>query len=174
MAEYVMRYKRKLNFDLDVLLPVAMMHDLHHSGILEEHFRSVLIIEKLNGEGVVPISPGAKIAKDLLEEIKYNPSKIEEIIDILNVHHISHLKRLDINKIYNTPNKKAFHDIELLTRFTRKKMHEIKKICPTRKEFIELMRGQLKLFFYEKLKDIAKNQFIELEDLKRPYGRLFE
>lgn len=174
MVESLLSYRRKVNFDLDVLVPAAMMHDISHSGILEEHFKHAMITERLNSGELIHMSAGAKIAKDLLKEVDYNQEKVEEVIDIINTHYISHSENVDKNKVYDTVNEKIFHDIEILSRFTQRRMNEIKKTCPSRQHFIEVMRSQLELFFYPELKRIAENKFMEIENMKRAYGRVPE
>ncbi len=41
-VEFVLNYQGDLPFDPEVIIPVAMMHDIGHSALLPEHLKYVL------------------------------------------------------------------------------------------------------------------------------------
>ncbi len=107
--------------DPDVLIPVAMMHDIGHAAILPQHMKYVTGPEKLPGSKLVHMLAGAKIADDILKNIKYPPTETKEIVEIISMHDFDQLKGVNLDKTYNTLNKKLFHDLDSLDRFSKKR-----------------------------------------------------
>jgi len=149
--------------DPDVLIPVAMMHDIGHAAISPQHMKYVTGPEKLPGGKLVHMLAGAKIADDILKSIKYPASKRKEIVDIISMHDFDQLKGIDLDKVYNTLNKKLFHDLDSLDRFSKKRFEFVMKLyhCGPQKA-IELLLRETR-FFLPEIEEKAKKM---LQNLK--------
>jgi len=163
VAKLILENKNIKKEFLDILIPVAIMHDIGHSMILPEHFVYVTGGRKIMNGKLVHMLVGAKIAHDILQEIKYDKEKSKEIIEIISMHDADQLKNIDLDKIYNTEIRKIFHDIDSLDRFTQERVDSMSGMFPG-KSLIELLRGTLKDFFYEEFREIAEKQLNELKD----------
>ena len=158
-AELVFNYiSENKKGDADVLIPVAMMHDIGHAAISPQHMRYVTGPEKLPGGKLVHMLAGAKIADDILKSIKYPASKRKEIVDIISMHDFDQLKGADTDKIYNTLNKKLFHDLDSLDRFSKKRFKFVMELyrCGSQKA-VELLLKETK-FFLPEVKALAKQR----------------
>jgi len=166
VAKFILEYSGKLKIDKDVLIPVAIMHDIGHSAILPEHFKFITGEFKLINGKLVHMLAGAKIAKDILEKVGYDKKNSQEIIEIISIHDADQLKGVDVNEIYNTENKKVFHDIDSMDRFTSERFKQIEKLFPTKTkdEIRDILEGTLKGFFYDEFRDIAKKRLQELKN----------
>ena len=165
-VELILNYKGDLKIDESILIPVAMMHDIGHIAILPEHFKYVTGPKKITNEKLVHMLAGAKIAKDVLESVKYDEKKSQEIIDIISMHDTDALKDIDWKKVYDTKNKKVFHDFDRLDRFSQKRISNVSDFYKTKADKENLRKvifESLDLFFYKEFKEIAKNNFQKLE-----------
>lgn len=124
-VKLVLDYQGRLEFDADVLIPVAMLHDIGHSVILPEHFKYITGQNKLVNGKLIHMLAGAKIARDLLQKVGYDPEKTQEIIDIISMHDADQLKVDDWRSWYDTQNKKVFHDLDALDRYTEKRLRSM-------------------------------------------------
>lgn len=161
-VKLILNYKGELKFDPDVVIPVAMMHDIGHIAILPEHFKFITGPEKISNSKLVHMLAGAKIAKDILEKIGYPNNKIREITEIISIHDFDQLKDMDINKVYNTGNKKFFHDIDGLDRYTEKRLEKVSNLYTDRGKLLQILEEGLKLFFYDEFRERAKNNLKKL------------
>lgn len=162
-VKLVLDYQGRLEFDADVLIPVAMLHDIGHSAILPEHFKYITGQNKLINGKLVHMLAGAKIAHDLLHKIGYDSEKAKEIVEIIAVHDADQLKIEDWKSWYNTPNKKVFHDLDALDRYTEKRINSITKsgLYAPEKIVIEL-RKMLDNFFLSELREVAAKNLSDL------------
>lgn len=163
VVNFILHYTGKIKFDKSILIPVAIMHDIGHAAILPEHFKYITGPHKISNGKLVHMLAGAKIAKGILEKIKYNKKQAQEIVDIISIHDFDRLQDIDIKKIYNTKNKKIFHDIDALDRYTQKRLKNISVMYKDRDKLLQLLEKFLDLFFYQEFKTIAKKG---LKDLK--------
>ncbi len=163
VATLVLNYDGEMDIDKDVLVPVAIMHDIGHSAILPEDFRFITGLDKLSNGKLVHMLAGAKIARDILESSGYDPEKSKEIIDIIRVHDADQLKGIDLNKFYDTENKRVFHDLDSLDRYTMQRFNEFMKIKPDKEKLLETLRGFLDNFFYPQFRKIAEERMKILE-----------
>ena len=159
MVDFLLNNERQFNFDLDILIPLAMLHDIHHSAILEEHFKNVRLEERMPNGQTMKLSASAKVAEDLLNEVGYGKDKILEILDIITTHDKSRVDDAEAGMLYNTQNKKAFHDVDIIARCNKTRIKKLKKICQDRRELIKVMQSQIKLIFNDKLRHIAEQRF---------------
>jgi len=162
VVELVLSYEGKEFLDKDVLVPVAMLHDIGHAAILPKHFSLITGPKKLVNGKLVHMLAGAKIAKEILESVGYNKAKIKEIVDIVSMHDSDQLKGVDIKKIYNTKNKKIFHDVDSLDRYTKKRLENVKNIYSDKEEIERILKSFLDLFFYKEFKNIAEARLAEI------------
>lgn len=156
VVETLMNYNGDLKFDLDVLVPVAIMHDIGHSAILPEHFKYITGFEKVENGKLVHMLVGAKIAKDILESVGYDANKIEEIVEIVSMHDADQLKNVDITKVYDSVNKKIFHDIDSLDRFNDKRLATFGALSKDQDKVKLLLEKSLGSFFYDDFRGIAE------------------
>jgi len=163
-AELVFNYVNKnKKGDADVLIPVAMMHDIGHAAILPQHMKYVTGPEKLSGGKLVHMLAGTKIADKILRNVKYPANKREEIIDIISMHDFDQIKGVDVNKTYNTLNKKLFHDLDGLDRFSKKRFKFVMELyhCGPAKAVSLLMKGTR--FFLPEIEEEAKKMLSNIK-----------
>lgn len=149
--------------DLDILIPTAMMHDIGHSAILPEHFKYVTGQERMINGKLVHMLVGAKIAKDILDTIQYDPKKSKKIVDIISMHDADQLENTNSKKVYNTSLKKVFHDIDCMDRYNAERLKNAKKLFPNRSKLRSVLEKGLDGFFYATFKNIAKKKLLELD-----------
>lgn len=152
----ILDYAGKLKFNRDVLVPAAMMHDIGHIAILPEHFRFVSGSEKIANSKLVHMLAGAKIADDILRAVGYDSGKRKKIVELISMHDFDQLKDINVKKIYNTNDKKFFHDVDALDRYNDKRLDKMKDLYKDRKKMLAKIEKMIDLFFYEEFKDIAK------------------
>ncbi|NTU99134.1 HD domain-containing protein [Candidatus Falkowbacteria bacterium] len=160
VAKMIMDYDGSLGFDKDVLVPAAILHDIGHAAIMPEHFKFITGSEKLENGKLVHMLAGAKIAHDILSKIGYETDKTVEIVEIVSMHDADQLKGLDISSVYNTDNKKVFHDIDSLDRYNDARLFASKNLFKDQGQMIGLLEKMLDNFYYDEFRQIAKN-FIE-------------
>lgn len=164
IVNFILNYNGRLKIDKDVLIPVAMMHDIGHGAIMPEHFKFVTGPEKIKNGKLAHMLAGAKIANDILISAKYDKKLITEIVDIISMHDFDQLDGIDIKKIYDTKNKKLFHDFDSLDRYTETRLENIKTIYPDKKAIVIQLQGLVDMIFYDEIKKIAKRQLLVLTD----------
>lgn len=153
LIKFLLDYGGKMKIDKDILIPVAMMHDIGHSAILPEHFQFITGPKKIKNSKLVHMLAGAKIAADLLQKIKYPTKKAREIIDIISIHDAEQLD-IEWRKIYNTYNKKIFHDFDLLDGFSVERFKKLLHIWP-KKKLIKSLGKRFENFFFKEFKKLA-------------------
>jgi len=157
-VEFVLNYKGDLKYDSEVIIPVAMMHDIGHSAILPEHFKYVTGGAKVTNGKLAHMLAGAKIADDILTEMNYDEAKIKEIVDIISIHDWDQLAVNDAKAVYDTDNKKFFHDIDVLDRFNQERLEKYRKSFK-QDDLQKLIKQQLDIFFYPEFQKIAEERF---------------
>lgn len=163
VAEFVINCGNK-DIDLDVLIPVAIMHDIGHAGILPEHIKYISGGQRLANAKLTHMLVGAKMAKDILKSVNYDKNKIEEIVDMISMHDADQLEGTNISEVYNTQNKRIFHDIDCMDRYNLERMKKMTKLFPDINKMFSMLEDGLNAFFDPKLKEIAKNK---LEEMKK-------
>lgn len=159
----VLNYCGKIKIDKDILIPVAMMHDIGHVAILPKHFKYVTGPEKIANGKLAHMLAGAKIANDLLTSLSFDKKEIDKIVEIISIHDFDQLKGIDVNKAYNTTNKKFFHDIDALDRYTEKRLKNIASIYKDRRQLLSLLGGMLDLFFYDEFRKVAEENLRKMD-----------
>lgn len=171
VAEFILNYQGQMNFDLDVLIPTAMMHDIGHSAILPEHFEYITGFKKVVNGKLVHMLVGAKIAHDLLKQINYNLAKAMEIVDIISIHDADQLTGLNVQEIYNTEHKKIFHDIDSLDRFNLQRLSGFVGGAPNPEmvaKTLKMLEKFLSEFFYPEFRAIAETA---LKEIRQEYEK---
>lgn len=163
VVKLIVDFNGDLILDKDILIPVAIMHDIGHSAILPEHFKYITGPEKLTNGKLVHMLTGAKIAKDILDSIHYDSEKSKEIIEIISIHDADQLEKIELEKFYNTDNKKLFHDIDSLDRFTELRLKSMLKMYKDKKELLLLLKKSLSSIFYKEFRDVAEKRLEVLE-----------
>ena len=110
-VDFIINYRGNLKLDFDVLIPMAIMHDIGHSAILPEHFSYITGTKRIKNAKLVHMLTGAKIARIVLTSINYDAKKTAEIVDIISMHDADQLEEFSLEEVYNTENKRAFHDL---------------------------------------------------------------
>jgi hypothetical protein len=160
-ARLILDYRGRLKLDYSVLVPVAMMHDIGHIAILPEHFAFVTGPKKIANAKLVHMLAGAKIARDVLEKLKYDRKKIAEITDIISMHDADQIRGVDLKVAYNSRNKKIFHDIDALDRYTEERIRGFQKLYP-RAEFLRILSESADNFFFTEFKELAAQRLKKL------------
>jgi len=156
-VQSILNYRGSLKFSQDILVPVAMMHDIGHYVILPEHFKFITGPEKIVNGKLVHMLAGAKIAKDILTSLKYPRSRIAEVVEIISIHDADQLQGIDAKKIYNTANKKFFHDIDSLDRYTEMRLKSYQAMY-SRTAFLEMLTKMGHDFFYAEFRKLAQSR----------------
>jgi hypothetical protein len=158
VVETILNYTGKMKVDFDVLVPVAMMHDIGHSAILPKHFKYITGPEKYVNGKLVHILAGAKIADDILASLEYDTKKKAEIVDIISMHDADQLKiEKDVRKIYDSVNKKIFHDFDSLDRYNERRLKDASRLYKNRNKLLDLLESMLDNFFYAEFRKIAED-----------------
>lgn len=165
-VEFLLKYDGKIKINKNILVPVAMMHDIGHSAILPEHFKYITGPKKLKNSKLVHMLAGAKIAAELLKKIKYPKDKTKEIVEIISIHDIEQLDLdIDWRTVYNTHNKKVFHDVDLLDIFNPGRLKEQLRTWP-RDKLIIVLETRLNNFFFKEFQKVAIERIKNLKNLK--------
>lgn len=163
VVEIILNYRGPLKLNKDILVPAAIMHDIGHCAILPEHFAFITGETKIRNGKLVHMLAGAKIAHDILTSVKYPPQLTVEIVDIISMHDADQLEGVDIKKIYTSDNKKIFHDIDSLDRYTKKRIASFSKLYPDKNKLFAVLDKFLNLFFYKEFRTIAERQLKALK-----------
>lgn len=105
---------------------------------------------------------GAKIAKDILISVKYDPNKINEIVEIISMHDADQLENTDVMKIYDSRNKKMFHDIDCMDRYNTERLKKMSKTLSDKDKIFMMLKNGLESFFYPEFKKIAEERYKEM------------
>ena len=162
LVQYLINYASGLKLDLNILIPTAMMHDIGHAAILPEHFKYITGENKILNAKLVHMLAGAKIAKEILIRTKYNKHEIKEIVEIIAAHDADQLSGVNIKKIYNTKNKKNFHDIDMLDRYEPARIKNFLKFYKNKEKLIRALRESLNSFFFAEFSSIARAKLSRL------------
>jgi HD superfamily phosphohydrolase len=162
VVNLILNYKGNINIDLEILIPVAIMHDIGHSALLPEHFKFVTGSDKLINGKLAHMLAGAKIAHDILEKVGFATDKSKEIIDIISVHDADQLQGILLEKWYDTENKKIFHDLDSMDRYTETRLKSVKDLYPDRDKLLSMLEKSLDSFFFEEFRNLAKERLQKL------------
>jgi hypothetical protein len=164
VVEFILTHGDPRSFD--VLVPVAILHDIGHSAILPEHFKFITGQERVMNGKLVHMLVGAKIAKDILDAIRYDPTKAAEIIEIVSMHDADQLENTDVAKVYDSENKKMFHDIDCMDRYNAERLKKMEKVLSDKDKMFAMLEKGLEGFFYKEFRDIAE---AKLKDVKKMF-----
>jgi HD superfamily phosphodiesterase len=158
-AEEVYRLGENEKWDMDVLIPVAIFHDIGHSVILPEHFRLISGPNKEDNAKLVHMLTGSKIDNDVLKSIDYPQDKIEKIVEIISIH-----DKKD-KSLFDTIEKQIFHDVDRLDRFSEDGVIVAREeFGMTPPQFIKLLEDQLLAeIISDDFREIAQNNLAKLK-----------
>lgn len=159
-----------VKLDLDIMLPMAILHEIGHSAILPELYPYVTGTKKIKNAKLIHMFAGAKIAKEILEDVGYDPEKTGEIVDMIAWHDADQVEGLGL-ETFNTENKKIFHDFDRLETFNKerveiyiKKYVEPEKMPKVKAHAIKVINEM----FYDEIREIAKQRFEAMKELYEP------
>lgn len=161
VAEMILSYQSKENVDLDILLPVAILHDIGHSAVLPEHFHFITGGKKLENGKIVHMLTGAKIAKDILFNVGYDSEKTNEIVEIISIHDADQVEGLG-REAYDSFHKKFFHDLDSLDRFNEERMRKFAQMFDVSK-IKEGLEKTIDGLFLEDFKIIAREKISKFD-----------
>jgi len=172
MIDAVLECRGVLKYDLNIFLPLAMLHNIERVKVLKEYFNDVVITAKLKDGKIVRLTPAENVIKNLSESVGVSPAHVQEIISIFKVRKKARMaeqrgERFKAKKFYNTDNKKFFHDLHLLSRFNRKEVKALKKGFSDKEQFHKMINDRFDLFFHDKLRKLAKHKFREIEGINK-------
>jgi HD superfamily phosphodiesterase len=159
IAEEVFRLGENKNLDLDVLIPVAIFHDIGHSVILPEHFYLISGPKKEQNSKLVHMLTGAKIAKDILIKLDYPADKIKKIVELITIH-----DNQDKN-LFDSEEKIFFHDLDRMDRFSEYTIKTAKDEfgLEPKEALIMLEEKLLPDLIRDDFRDEARKKIIELK-----------
>ncbi len=158
IAEEVYNLGKNKDLDLDVLIPVAIFHDIGHSAVLPEHFYLITGPKKEKNSKLVHMLTGAKIAKDILNKIDYPEDKIKQIVELIAIH-----DNQDKN-LFDNEEKIFFHDMDRLDRFSKHTIDTAKvEFGLNSKEALNMLEEKILPNLIEKdFKDEAQRRLLKL------------
>ena len=162
LVNSVQEYAERYDLEASVFIPVAMLHDCGHSAILPEHFKYITGSEKVSNGKLVHMLTGAKIAHDFLQELNYDQIKIQEIVEIISTHDFDQLNGADLEKVYNSENKRLFHDLDSLDRYTPLRLKNALSRYSSKEQLLSLLEKELVHFFHPELRRVAENNLEQL------------
>jgi len=165
MLQDVLAIKDEIIFDADVIIPAVMLHDIVHLDIIENHNKDIVLSSKFKNGEFVELSLFQKMTKDLLEKIDITSERIEEVIEIIDMKKDNNVPK---KEEYDTPNKRFFHDFDLLTKFSKKSLHSMRKTSVDKEQFRQIADSILKLFFIDELKKIAMKKYRKIVNIQDP------
>lgn len=165
MLQDALAIKNEIMFDLDIIIPAIMLHDIMHLDIIDKHYEDLVLKREFKNGEQIELSLAGKMIKDLLEKIDIAPDKIEEVIEIVNMKKDDNIP---FEEKCDTPNKRFFHDLDLLTRFSKRALRKMRKTSVDKEQFRQLGNSILKLFFNDELKKIAAKRLKEAVSMKEP------
>ena len=163
VAEFILNYKGDLKLDLDIFVPLAIMHDIGHFTILPEHWTYVTGEKKLTNGKLVHMLTGAKVAKEILESVNYDKEKTTEIVDIISVHDADQIKGIELSDFYNSENKKIFHDIDCLDRFTEERLKGFIKMGMSAEYIKKVLLETIEKMAYDEFRKVAQEKMDSLD-----------
>lgn len=163
VAELILANAAEMALDLGVLIPTAIMHDIGHAAILPEHFKYITGEQRLPNGKLVHMLAGAKIAREILDSIGYDPVKAAEIVDIISMHDADQLEGVDIAAFYDSDNKKIFHDVDCMDRFNLKRIKKMEKMFPDKNKMFVMLEKTITGFFDAKFKGLAERKLLEIK-----------
>ena len=105
---------------------------------------------------------GVKNAKDILDSIHYAPDKVNEIVEIISIHDADQLENTDVKKVYDSENKKMFHDIDCMDRYNAERLKKMAKTLSDKDKMFAMLSKGLDSFFYPEFRKIAEEKFRNL------------
>lgn len=173
MIKAVLECREILEYSLSIFLPLAILHNIERISVLKEYFSDEVITAKLKDGKIVRLSPAENVIKNLLESIGSSSANIKEILSIFKVR--EKVRRAEregkskIERLYNTDNKKLFHDLHLISRFNSKEINAMKASISDRDKFEELVRIRLDCLFNDKLRIVAEKKLRKIEGINETF-----
>jgi len=172
MIDAVLECRGVLKYDLNIFLPLAMLHNIERVKVLKEYFNDVVITAKLKDDKIVRITPAENVIKNLSESIGISPAHINEILSVFKVRKKARRAEKDgdaetAKLLYNTDNKKLFHDLHLLSRFNRKEIKTMKSGFSDKELFNKMINIRFNLFFNDELRRVAEDRFRAIEGINK-------
>ncbi len=162
LLDEIMKYtSADFVLDLSILLPAAILHDIGHCAILPEHFVYLTGANKIKNAKLVHMLTGAKITRDILEKVGYPQEKTKEIVAIVAVHDADQIEGMGL-QVYDTLNKKLFHDFDRIGMFNLERMEKYLSIGENRAKKDKLrteILNAIETIFYDELKVYAKKKW---------------
>lgn len=104
----------KENLDDSILLPLAILHDVGYSQV-----KDVATADYYHGDvRRLHMAEGAKIARQILEEVQYDSEKIKKIVYYISVHDNWAFGEIDL--FINDPLLGTFKDLDYIWMYTHK------------------------------------------------------
>jgi HD superfamily phosphodiesterase len=145
--------------DEDIVIPAILLHDVGWSQVPEEFqlkaFGPRMTLPEWNR---VHELEGVRIAREILEEVGYDPRKTEEILAIIEGH--------DSRKEALSLNDKLVKDADKLWRYAREGVEiNSRRYDYSFKEYLERLRSQLPVWFLtEAGRQIAEAELVERQE----------
>jgi len=172
MIDAVLECRGVLKYDSNIFLPLAMLHNIERVKVLKEYFNDVVITATLKDGKIVRLTPAENVIKNLTESVGISPANINEIISVLKIRKKARRAEKEgdskkTRRLYDTDNKKLFHDFHLLSRFNRKEIKSMKSGFSDKELFDKMINIRFNLFFHDKLRIVAEDRFRAIEGIKK-------
>ncbi len=146
------------SIDLDILMPVVLLHDVGYSKVPKGSNPYNLDIRKLHSE------EGAKIAENILKELDYSTEKIEEIKSLI----LKHDNWAFGDSFEDEPILRVFNNFDFMWMASEKGFDIVRRIMKQEKEK-----------FYEQIKEFQRKNEEEgrkwyNKEIEEYYNKLME
>lgn len=174
MIKAVLECRKILKYSLSIFLPLAILHNIERVRVLKEYFNDAVITAKLQDGKIVRLSPAENVVKNLLESIGTSPANVKEILSVFKIR--KKVRRAEregdskkAKRLYNTDNKKLFHDLHLISRFNSKEINAMKNAISDRDKFEELISTRLDSLFNQRLRIVAEKKLRKIEGINETF-----
>lgn len=174
MIKAVLECRKILKYSLSIFLPLAILHNIERVMVLKEYFNDAVITAKLQDGKIVRLSPAENVVKNLLESIGTSTANVKEILSVFKVRKKARRAEREgdskkAKRLYNTDNKKLFHDLHLISRFNSKEINAMKDAISDRNKFEELISTRLDSLFNHQLRIVAEKKLRKIEGIKEEF-----
>lgn len=134
MIEKALLVCEKEEIDDSLLVPLVILHDVGYAEVKGDPFKRETRKEHMKA--------GAKIAREILEEVGYDKEKTEKIVYYVSVHDIWALGKI---KVYEDLVLGVFKDLDFIWVITPKGLPAMLKLTgKNKKEFLDEVKAEAK------------------------------
>lgn len=101
--------------DLDVAVPAAVVHEIGSLNGIPKYLKQSEC--RVPRGGFANMLVGWRVGLDLLEKVEYPASASQQALELVGMHESEKISGAEWRLWYDTPQKKLFHDLDVLSCF---------------------------------------------------------